>query len=273
MRCYYMSDLHLEAQTFRHHLPGGDVLVIAGDLCHASALDPARTDPYSVKQRERVLCFVEDATKAFAHVILVAGNHEHYGGVFEDTILLLRKHLPGVSVLDDEPIEIDGVRFFGTTLWTDLAARDKAASERIRRGIGEYFFAKTRRATDDGETALTKLLPADTLAAHDRAVHALRRLAAKLERPTIVVSHHAPSLKGLNPLHMGNGLDGAFASELDDIIAGMTNTPFWVHGHTHIRKNYRIGSTTVLANCRGFDGKDLSARGFSPNCYFDISVR
>jgi hypothetical protein len=69
---------------------------------------------------------------------------------------------------------------------------------------------------------------------------------------------------------MGNGLDGAFASELDDIIAGMTNTPFWVHGHTHVRKKYRIGSTTVLVNCRGFDGKDLSARGFSPDCYFDI---
>lgn len=270
MRCHYMSDLHLEAQAFRHQLPGGDALIIAGDLCHASALDPARTDPYCLRQRERALRFVDDVTRAFGHVIFVAGNHEHYGGVFEDTVPFLRKHLPGVSVLDDESIEIDGVRFFGTTLWTDLAGRNEDASERIRRGMGEYFFAKLRRENDNGEIAVSKLLPADTLAAHDRAVKSLRGLAAEPARPTVVISHHAPSLKGLNPLHMGNGLDGAFASELDDIIAGMTNTPFWVHGHTHVRKKYRIGSTTVLANCRGFDGKDLSARGFSPDCYFDI---
>jgi len=269
MRCHYMSDLHLEAQPFRHHLPGGDVLIIAGDLCHASALDPARTDPYSVKQRDRVLRLIEEATKAFAHVLLVAGNHEHYGSVLEDTVPLLRKYLASLIVLDDEVIEIDGLRFFGTTLWTNLAGRDEGASERIRRGMGEYFFAKMRRAIDNGEIATTKLLPADTLAAHDRSVNALRRLAAKPERQTVVITHHAPSLAGLNPLHKGNGLDGAFASELDDIIAGMTNTPFWVHGHTHIRKKYRIGSTTVLANCRGFEGKDLSARGFSPDCYFD----
>jgi Icc-related predicted phosphoesterase len=270
MRCRYMSDLHLEAQSFRHPLPGGDVLIIAGDLCHAIALDPARTDPYSIKQRDRVLHFVEEATKAFAHVLLVAGNHEHYGGVLEDTVPLLRKHLAGVSVLDDESIEIEGVRFFGTTLWTDLAGRNEDASERIRRGMGEYFFAKTRRANDDGEIAVTKLLPSDTLAAYDRAVNALRGLAAKPERPTVVVSHHAPSLKGLDPLHKGNGLDGAFASNLDNIIAGLPNTPYWVHGHTHIRKKYRVGGTTILANCRGVDGKDLSAQGFSPDCYFDI---
>jgi len=270
MRCHYMSDLHLEAQPFRHQLPSGDVLIIAGDLCHATALDPERTDPYSVKQRERVLRFIEDATKAFAHVILVAGNHEHYGGVFEDTVFLLRKHLAGVAVLDEQCVEIGGINFFGTTLWTDLADRDEVASERIRRGMGEYFFAKTRRANDNGQTVLTKLLPADTLAAHDRARTALGLLAATADRPTVVVSHHAPSLKGLNPLHVGNGLDGAFASNLDDVIAGMTSTPFWVHGHTHIRRKYRIGSTTVLANCRGFDGKDLSARGFSPDCNFDI---
>ena len=270
MRCHYMSDLHLEGQGFRHQLPGGDVLILAGDFCHASALDPARTDPYSVKQRDRILRLVDEALKAFVHVILVAGNHEHYGGVFEDTVPLLRKHLAGVSVLDDESIEIEGVRFFGTTLWTDLAGRDEIASERIRRGMGEYFFAKTRRANGDGQNASTKRLPASTLAAHDRAVAELRGLAALPDRPTVIVSHHAPSLQSLNPFHRGNGLDGAFASDLDDVIAGLPNTPYWVHGHTHVRKKYRVGSTTVLANCRGFDGKDLSARGFSPDCYFDI---
>lgn len=270
MRCHYMSDLHLESQEFRHELPRGDVLIIAGDLCHASALDPARTDPYRVKQRERVLRFVEAATKSFAHVLMVAGNHEHYDGVFEDTVPMLRRHLPGVTILDDECIEIEGARFFGTTLWTDLEGRNDAAMEKIRRGMGEYIFSNTRGSSDRNGSELFKLRPADTLSAHQRARAELHRLVASASSPWVVISHHAPSLQGLNSQHKGNGLDGAFASDLDALIAALPNTPYWIHGHTHIRKRYQVGSTTLLANCRGFDGKDLSARKFSPSSYFEV---
>jgi Icc-related predicted phosphoesterase len=268
MRCHYLSDLHLEAQAFRQSLPRGDVLIIAGDLCHASALDPARTDPYGVKQRERVLRFVDAATAAFAHVLMVPGNHEHHDGIFEDTVPLLRRHLPGVTSLDNEAITIGGVRFFGTTLWTDMAGRSEAAMEKIRRGMGEYFF--TKRRPSDGAGERVKLRPADTLAAHDKAVMALRRHTATARGPTIIVSHHAPSLQGLNPQHKGNGLDGAFASDLDDLIARLRDTPYWIHGHTHIQKRYRIGNTTMLANCRGFEGKDLPARKFAVDACFDV---
>lgn len=267
MRCHYLSDLHLESQPFPWTLPKGDVLIIAGDLCHASALDPARTDLYRVRQRDRVLQFIEAATSAFRHVLMVAGNHEHYDGIFEDTVPLLRQHLPGVTVLDNETIDLNGALFFGTTLWTDLAGRDEAAMEKIRRGMGEYFFTKTRRANEAGEADLAKLRPADTIAAHDRSLAHLRNLAAR--RPSVIITHHAPSHQGLNPQHRGNGLDGAFASDLDGLIEELS-VPFWVHGHTHIRKRYQIADTILLANCRGFDGKDLPARGFSPGSCFDL---
>lgn len=264
MRCHYLSDLHLESQLFPWTLPTGDVLIIAGDLCHASAFDPSLKDPYRVRQRERVLRFVDDATAAFDHVLMVTGNHEHYDGVFEDTVPLLRRHFAGVTVLDNELIQIDGTVFFGCTLWTDLAGRNEVATENIRRGMGEYFFTKTRR---EGESDFAKLRPVDTLAAHDRSLARLRSLVPK--RPSVIITHHAPSDQGLNPQHKGNGLDGAFASDLDELIAELS-VPFWVHGHTHVRKTYRVGNTTLLANCRGFDGKDLSARKFSPTCFFDV---
>lgn len=136
--------------------------------------------------------------------------------------------------------------------------------------MGEYFFTKTRRLDDAGQNALVKLRPVDTLAAHDRALAELRRQASATGGPMMVISHHAPSRQSLNPQHKGNGLDGAFASDLEDFIGGLTNTPFWVHGHTHIRRRYQIGNTTMLINCRGFEDKDLSARTFSPECYFDV---
>lgn len=116
MRCHYLSDLHLETQGFHWQLPKGDVLIVAGDLCHAGCLDPARTDKYSVDQRGRVMGFIDSAVANFAHVLLIAGNHDHYDGVFDETAGLFRRHLPGVTVLDNDCVEIGGVRFFGATL-------------------------------------------------------------------------------------------------------------------------------------------------------------
>ncbi len=81
MRCHYMSDLHLETQEFPWRLPRGDVLILAGDISHACCLDPARSTPYAVRQRDRVLRLFDDARANFAHVLLVAGNHDHYDGI------------------------------------------------------------------------------------------------------------------------------------------------------------------------------------------------
>ena len=68
MRCYYVSDLHLELQAFEKSMPRGDVLIIAGDLCHARCLDPARGDRYSVEQRGRGSCFINRRPSATSDV-------------------------------------------------------------------------------------------------------------------------------------------------------------------------------------------------------------
>lgn len=129
MRCHYLSDLHLESQSFDIALPKGDVLTVAGDLCHARCLDPTRTDRYSVKQRGRAMRLIDEALRKFTHVLLIVGNHEHYDRVFDNTANLLRQHLPCVTVLDEEVVEIEGVRFFGSTLWTDLGGRPLAKDQ------------------------------------------------------------------------------------------------------------------------------------------------
>lgn len=256
MRLCYCSDLHLEAQEFRGDVAGGDVLVIAGDLCHARTLEADPDDGYATAQRERVLRFMDMIRPRFARVILVPGNHDHYDGVIDDTADIFRRRLD-VTVLDGEAVELDGgVSLFGATLWSDFEGRDEAAMKRAGKGCGEFFFVK-RRDGDD----LVRFRPADALAAHDRAMSLLR---AFLDRPgrTIVVSHHAPSRKGLNPLFSGNGLDGAYASDLDGMIEAV-GPSLWIHGHTHVRRSYRIGTTDIRANCLGFYEKDPHATHFA----------
>lgn len=269
MRCAYLSDLHLEAEDFLPSFRGGDVLIIAGDLCHARCLDPARPDKYSVDQRARVLRFVDAAHGKFARILLVVGNHEHYDSVFEDTAGLLRRHLPGVTVLDNETAEIDGVRFFGSTLWSDFAGRSQVALDGVRRRMGEYFFVKTRNAATDEQ--LARFRPEDALAAHDVALSALRgAVATAAGNRMIVITHHAPSRMGANPRAMGNGLDGAYFSDLDREIASLECVPVWIHGHTHVATTYRIGSTEVRSNARGFASKVGPSPGFSTSAHFDI---
>lgn len=266
-----MSDLHLETQDFPWRLPTGEILIIAGDLCHAAYLDPQHREPHAVAHRDRVQRFVASATASFEHVLLIAGNHDHYHGVIEDTVTALRRHLPGVTVLDDEAVDIAGVRFFGTTLWSDFAGHSDADLSRLKRGIGEYFFVKTRTSDRAGPDGLAKLVPQDTLRRHVSALDAMKRVVLSADaRPTVVISHHAPSRKGLNPLHAGNGLDGAYASDLDALIASFSNVPVWVHGHTHIKRTYRIGAVTLRANCRGFDTRGATARAFTVDAYFDV---
>lgn len=272
MRCHYLSDLHLESQDFPWELPSGDVLVVAGDLCHAARLDPARSDKYSALHRERVLRFADRACARFRHVLLVPGNHDHYDGVLGETAAHLRRWLPGFTVLHDETVDIGGVCFFGSTLWSDFEGRSLAAMDRVRRRMGEYFFVKVRQAAPDGSAALRKFRPEDALAAFDAAAQALARAAAEHScKPLVVVTHHAPSRKGLDPLHMGNGLDAAYASDLDAWIAGLPGIRYWVHGHTHVRRRYVVGATRVLTNARGFDGRSPASRGFTPTASFDVA--
>lgn len=270
MRCHYLSDLHLEAQPFEASLPKGDVLIIAGDLCHARSLDPKRSDRYSVEQRGRVMRFVDEARRKFRNVLLVAGNHDHYDGVLEETIGLFRMHLPGVTVLDNEVVEIDGVRFFGGTLWTDLSGKSEAELTALRKGMGEYFFVKTRG--EGSEQGLAKLRPADTHRAHNEAWRRLRAAVAVAPlRPTVVITHHAPSPSGLNPSFAGSPLDPAYASNLDETIAAFEAVPIWVHGHTHIAKTYRIGKTVLRSNALGFAAKGGAAPGFSVGAWFEMA--
>lgn len=43
----------------------------------------------------------------------------------------------------------------------------------------------------------------------------------------------------------------AFASNFDDLVRE-SRAPLWIHGHIHTSFDYRIGSTRVVCNPRGY---------------------
>jgi Icc-related predicted phosphoesterase len=84
---------------------------------------------------------------------------------------------------------------------------------------------------------------------------------------TIIITHHAPSHSSEAPYHKNSPLNAAFTSDLDSLIE-QSGVPLWIHGHTHYNVDYKIGSTRILSNQRGYP--DETCKGFDPKMVVEL---
>jgi len=114
-----------------------------------------------------------------------------------------------------------------------------------------------------------RLRPTDTLAMHRRERRWLvNELGSPGEGPTVVVTHHAPSLRSVRGDHQRLPISGAYASNLEEVVAA-SGARVWIHGHTHHAVDYRLAETRVLSNPRGYAGED-EVPGFRPDLVVEI---
>lgn len=233
MKIAYCSDLHLEIATVKIQNPGADVLVLAGDICNT------REIPYG---------WFKHVTSEFKSVIWVMGNHESYGSSLEASLAAARE-VPGVTVLQDEGVVIDGKLFWGTTLWSDLS--DPISAWAAGRQMNDY-----RMITYRGRT----LRPEDTTQLFKQSI-----LLLSQARPDVVITHHAPSMQSVAPQYKGDSLNPAYASPLDRLIEDIS-PGLWIHGHIHTGTTYSIHNTKICANPRGYLGYEPAASSWRIAC-------
>lgn len=270
MKLCLMSDLHLEFGPFGHEMPRGDVLVLAGDITLAKCLDPKQTDAQARKLRERTHEFFDAAKANFDRVFYLMGNHEAYGFSISETPRAIRKHLPTVTLLNDTVVGLDGQTILvGGTLWTDMN-RGKAHEFIGGRGyepakMNDFNVVRVTKG-NSGRVFTTH----DAVKRHGKTLRLIRDTAADNPDKTIIVAtHHQPSFSGINPDHGGGMLDAGYASDLEGFIAAHQNIRFWLCGHTHVQKEYRVAQCRVLANCRGYVGMERCAQTFDPSCWVE----
>lgn len=236
MRLLVLSDLHVEHAPFEPGAVDADVVVLAGDIHNgADALLWAR------------------ATFPDHPIVQIAGNHEFYDREYDETLARLREVAQdtGIHFLENDAVVINDVRFLGCTLWTDYRVfeapgRPKqidaaAAMDANRRLIADYFAVRM------GERALT---PEDTVALHARSRGWLEyELARPFDGPTVVVTHHLPSWRSVNPAFARWVTNAGFASDLDRLVE---RADWWIHGHTHCSFHYAAGRAQVACNPRGY---------------------
>lgn len=241
-RLWVLSDLHFEHEDTPPALdiPDADVCVMAGDLLNKGGM---RSLGYLAEQVAKVM-----------PVVFVAGNHEFYGASLTEGRHAMRNaRLPGVHYLDDDMVVLDGVRFLGSTLWTDFClgghkAWDMHAAES---NMNDYRAIALRK-----HPRWARLAPMHTESLHwDSRRFLDDALRIGFDGPTVVVTHHAPHPDSVHPRYKGSALNSAFASDMSEMLE-MRGPELWVHGHMHDPSDYVVGRTRVLANPKGYGGEN-----------------
>ena len=194
------------------------------------------------------------------------GNHEHYHGDYAQTAKTIRStfgDLKNVHFLDKEWRIINGVLFFGGTLWTDMNREDPNTMHQIRFMMNDYN--GVRNTTGDGKTVF---MPQDSVEDHKAFLQALDdTLAMHSDMSVVVVGHHAPSKASTHPRYKEEIItNGAYSSNLDEFILDRRQIKLWTHGHTHEDFDYMIGTTRVVCNPRGYHGYEERADNFQLKC-------
>jgi len=244
MRILILSDIHLECESFEPPDSSVDIVILAGDIGIGS-------------------CGIDWANKYFeVPVLYVPGNHEYhdpsYSMVEICTEMCRASEGSNILLMDNNVFIINGVRFIGTTLWTDLSGFESVLYCDANRIITDY------EENSNGEVLNFNRLFAQALFERNSAW-----LQSELDKPfigeTVVITHHAPSQKSIMPQYVGNAWNPCFASDLERLMDGVD---LWVHGHTHSSLDYKINATRVVCNPRGYPD---SLEGFE-NESFDVSM-
>jgi predicted phosphodiesterase len=241
MQVQIASDLHHEIAPCGSPLsralapaPHADVLVLAGDIHEGSAAIDLYKD-YAIP------------------VLYVHGNHEPLHHSYPALIDELEGRSYGTSVrfLQNDEAVICGTRFLGACLWTDYALfplQFTDSLEYARRAVTDY---RLIRNTQDRH-----FHPEDAIAHQRETLHWLReRLDAPFSGKTVVITHHCPSGRSIEPRHREHKLAPAYASNLELLVE---RADMWVHGHVHWSVDYQLGRCRVICNPRGRPGRNRS---------------
>ena len=275
MKIQLLSDLHLEVHPHfvPQPTPGADVLVLAGDIGSyqsGSLLDAMGDSDFGLGR--------------FAHwpvpVIFVPGNHEYDAQDFDAAHARLRATCErlGLIWLERESVVLHGVRFVGTTLWSDFdaLAEHEGSSDLVRRlrqrdkaFRAANFYLKKTGGTRDEAAFLAPAVREQGLLCQQW----LREtLATAFDGPTVAVTHFAPSLHSADPRYGLVPGTAGFCNALDDCLAPVQ---LWLHGHLHAPLDYTVqgahpGGTPwqcrVVANPLGYARKGEQSAFVAQNC-------
>ena len=276
MKIQLLSDLHLEVHpSFAPQpAPGAGVLVLAGDIGSYQTGSLLTGDDFGLERFSPLPQYAGWPVP----VLFVPGNHEYDAQEFDAAHQRLRATCErlGLIWLERQTAVLNGVRFVGTTLWSDFdALADDARAEGERRlqmrekaFRAANYYLRTTGATVHGAPLLAPEVRQESLRCREWLAQALARPS---DGPTVAVTHFAPSLRSADPRY---GLVPGTAGFCNALDALLPQAQLWLHGHLHTPIDYTAqgqradGSPwrcRVRANPLGYARKNEQAC-FDPLC-------
>jgi hypothetical protein len=170
-----------------------------------------------------------------------------YASDFCQTRVALREAAAGTNItfMDNDVADFGGVRFLGTTLWTDyrleLNRTQRQLMETAELRINDHY----RIRVGDG-----KFTAQQALAEHEKSRAWLEQeLSKPYDGKTVVISHHGPHRLSVHPRYIGEALNAAFVSNLSELLP---KAALWIHGHVHDSFDYSVLGCRVVANPAGY---------------------
>ncbi len=237
MNIQVISDIHLEFGSFDLPYEDCDMLIAAGDI-------GVGTEGLEWLQTLNV------------PVIYVAGNHEYWGHEINELRKMLASNSKGSNVhyLEKNSVTVGGVRFIGCTLWTNFNECDDEEKMQELESIMNDF-----RYIYSGDASIT---PKQLIIINQDSKQWLdKEINKPHDGPTVVVTHHAPSLKSW-ATDKDDYLKYAYCNELETMFKDK-QIDLWVHGHIHHSSDYSKHGVRVICNPRGYKGYQLVER-FDP---------
>ena len=281
MNIQLLSDLHLEAHP--HFLPepapGADVLVLAGDVGSYQEGSQLADQDFGLARFSPLPLGAGWPTP----VLFVPGNHEYDAQDFDEAHARLRSTCDrlGIAWLERETLVMQGVRFVGTTLWSDFdALADHEGSADLGRRLklrekafrAANFYLRKTGGTRDGEPFLAEAMRDQALLCQQWLAQAL---AVPFAGPTVAVTHFAPSLLSADPRYGLVPGTAGFCNALDGLLP---RASLWLHGHLHAPSDYTVRGESgdgspwqcrVVANPLGYARKGEQA-SFQPRCVIAV---
>ncbi len=281
MKINLLSDIHLEHGDFIvSNEDSADVLVLAGDICgiyyFVNALqkgfenqpEPALPAKPSSAQMEihryfYMERFFAECSRLYKRVLYVFGNHEFWNiDMLAAKVFMknyLEKKYPNITVLDDHFVDIDGVRFIGSTFWTNANGANPQTMMQMdtMKDFHYILYGHPNLFTVNKAVELHKA-SMDFIEAS---------LSTELEN--VIITHHCPCHLSISEHYKGHVDNPAYYTEYGNWIAYQDNIKFWFHGHLHNNSDYVVGTTRIVCNPRGYYGVKLND-DFKPEA--DLSV-
>lgn len=239
----FLNDMHNECgECTVHHLDTDKdtILLLAGDIY----------------DRKRLMPWLHKLAPRFKHIVMVRGNHDYWNGSMEQVEASQQDYkkqhkLDNVHLLNCDHVMIDGLIFYGGTMWTDYNKQDPITrmSFKVMKDYDKIRVANygKRFTPDHGYHLHLKF---------KSGLKALLEDESLSTRPVFVISHHAPCHLSIADKYLHETVtNGFYVSDLSSMMLDDPRIVLWHHGHLHNVSDYMLGATRIICNPIGYPGE------------------